>query len=190
MRDSDWASEVRLDRLVGKYRVLFIAGILIAVMSATRVWSYDRGNTLVVRSAFLPVPNTENDVNDQADFEPAMPDVVLHEFIMLPGWVKQSEFDALRGWLLEQGFHIKQAQGPSAWQTYPLIKFSGTVAQVDRAFQASVMRRRGAVGGCYTVFANLLMPARFAPKGETYIQGYAFGRDSIPGLETQCGGPR
>src|SRR5216683_786225 len=74
-------------------------------------------------SALLPVPNTENDGNDPADFRPAEPETVLHETIMLGGWVKEPEFDQLRRWLLEQGFSIKRAQGPRPWGTYPTIWF-------------------------------------------------------------------
>jgi hypothetical protein len=136
----------------------------------------------------LPVPNTENNGNDPADFKPAEPETVLHEAIMLGGWVKKPEFDKLRRWLLEQGFAIKRAQGPRPWGTYPTIWFSGTVAQIEQAFHVTVMRGPGSVHRCYSVFDSLRMPAGFAPKGASYIEGYSFDEDAIPGLKTRCGG--
>jgi hypothetical protein len=106
---------------------------------------------------------------------------------MLPGWVKEPEFDQLRRWLLEQGFEIKRALGPRPWQIYPSIKFSGTVAQIERAFRVTVMRGPGSFHRCYTVFDSLRMPARFAPKGESNIEGFSFYEDAVPGLKTRCG---
>ena len=67
-----------------------------------------------------------------------------------------------------------------------MIKFSGTVAQLEQAFHVTVMQ--GAHGSlrCYAVFTNLRMPARFAPKGDTYMEGFTFGEDLAPGLRTRC----
>jgi hypothetical protein len=99
-----------------------------------------------------------------------------------------TEFNELRRWLLAQGFEIKRALGPRAWGTYPLIRFSGTVAQIEEAFHVKVMRGPGSVHRCYTVFDSLRMPARFTPKGENYIEGFTFYEDAIPGLKTRCAG--
>jgi hypothetical protein len=81
-----------------------------------------------------------------------------------------------------------KALGPRPWQTYPSIKFSGTVAQIERAFHVTVMRGPGSVHRCCTVFDSLRMPARFAPKGESYVEAFSFDEDAIPGLKTHCGG--
>jgi hypothetical protein len=105
---------------------------------------------------------------------------------MLDPWLKQPEFDALRRWLLAQGFVIKRAFGPRPWGTDPIIKFNATVAQIERAFHVTVMRGPGRVHRCYTVFHNLRMPARFAGKGATYIEGFSFYEGAVPGLRTQC----
>jgi hypothetical protein len=56
---------------------------------------------------------------DPATFRPAPLNVVLHQYISLPGWVKANEFDDLREWLTEQGFVIVRANGPEPWRTYP-----------------------------------------------------------------------
>jgi len=144
------------------------------------------GSTVTSRPALLPVPNTANQEDDPSQFVPAPPGIVLHEFILLGGWFKEPQFEALRQWLLGQGFLIKQALAPQPWQTYPSIKFSGTVAQIGRAFHVTVMQGTHASLRCYAVFANLRMPARLAPEGATYMEGFNFGEDSAPGLRTRC----
>ncbi|MGO9265754.1 MAG: hypothetical protein ACLQBA_12870 [Candidatus Binataceae bacterium] len=144
------------------------------------------GSAGTSRPALLPVPNTANQEDDLSQFEPAPPGIVLHEFILLGGWFKEPQFEALRQWLLGQGFLIKQALAPQPWRTYPSIKFSGTVAQIGRAFHVTVMQGTHASLRCYAVFANLRMPARLAPEGATYIEGFNFGEDSAPGLRTRC----
>lgn len=108
---------------------------------------------------------------------------VLHEFLLLPGWGKKREFEALRQRLVAQGLVIKQVQEPQPSRTYPAIKFSGTVAQFNEDFHVTVMQRVG--GGCYTVFTDLL-PAQFAPKGEDYVDRFSFGPDGTPGLSNWC----
>lgn len=117
---------------------------------------------------------------------PAPPEVVLHEYISLGGWFKEPQFEALRQWLVGEGFTIKQALEPRPWRTYPSIKFSGTVTQIEQAFHVTVMQDTHSSLRCYAVFANLRMPARFAPKGDTYMEGFSFGEDSAPGLRTSC----
>jgi hypothetical protein len=161
---------------------LSITALLLAGAIAARANPHDGGVTRIAQSALLPVPNTENDGNDSADFRPAEPDTVLHEFILLPGWVKEPEFDELRRWMLEQGFDIKRALEPRPWQTYPSIKFSGTVAQIEQAFHVMVMRGPGSFHRCYTVFDSLRMPACFAPKGESYIEGFSFSEEAALAL--------
>jgi hypothetical protein len=175
-----------LTNFAGYRRTLLMAAILVASAVPPSTWARDAGTTLEVGSALLPVPNTANEMNDPANFKPAETETVLHEYVLLPGWLTESEFDALRHWLSEQGFTVKQAFGPAAWRTYPLIKFAGTVAQFEQAFHVTVMRGPGPVHRCYTVFDNLRMPSRFARKGETYFQFYSFGEDAIPGLKNGC----
>jgi hypothetical protein len=76
-------------------------------------------STLTIRPALLPVPNVMNLGADPATFRPAPLNVVLHQYISLPSWVKANEFDDLREWLTEQGFVIVRANGPEPWRTYP-----------------------------------------------------------------------
>jgi hypothetical protein len=45
-----------------------------------------------------------NESADPANFRPAPLNVVLHQYILLPGWIKADEFNDLRKWLTEQGF--------------------------------------------------------------------------------------
>jgi hypothetical protein len=45
-------------------------------------------STLTIRPALLPVPNVMNVGADPARFRPAPLNVVLHQYISLPGWVK------------------------------------------------------------------------------------------------------
>jgi hypothetical protein len=137
----------------------------------------------VIRSGFLPVPNSANEHDDPDLFRPAPNPIVFHEFILLPNG---SEFEALRQWLIAQGFVIKQVQEPQPWRTYPEIKFSGTAAQINEAFPVTVMQRVFSYRQCYTIFTNLLMPAQFAPKGEDYIEGFSFGPDATPDLKSSC----
>jgi hypothetical protein len=152
----------------------------------TPVTAAGRGSAVTVRRALLPVPYTADREDDRSYFVPAPPEVVLHEYISLGGWFKEPQFEALRQWLLGQGFVIKEALGPRPWRTYPSIKFSGTVAQFEQAFHVTVMQGAHASLRCYAVITNLRMPARFAPKGDTYMEGFSFGEDSAPGLRTRC----
>ncbi|MFZ1123248.1 MAG: hypothetical protein WAN81_23735, partial [Candidatus Binataceae bacterium] len=59
---------------------------------------------LTIRPALLPVPNLMNESAGPAKFRPAPLNVVLHQYILLPGWIKANEFNDLRKWLTEQGF--------------------------------------------------------------------------------------
>jgi hypothetical protein len=136
-----------------------------------------QSSTLTLRQALLPVPNVMNESADPAKFKPAPLNVVLHQFILLPGWVKANEFDDLRDWLAEQGFVIVRANGPASWRTYPSIKFRGNVAEFNRAFHVTVMEHSAGRPWCYSVFTDPLMPARFAPKNSKYIEGYSIGPD-------------
>jgi hypothetical protein len=63
-----------------------------------------QSSTLTLRQALLPLPNLINESADPAKFRPAPLNVVLHQYILLPGWMKANEFDDLRDWLTEQGF--------------------------------------------------------------------------------------
>jgi hypothetical protein len=143
-------------------------------------------STVILRPALLPVPNSADRDDDRSYFGPAPAEVVLHEYILLGGWFKKPQFDALQQWLIDQGFMIKQALGLEPWRTYPSIKFSGTVAQFEQAFHVTVMQGTHGSLRCYAVFTNLRMPARFAPKGDTYMEGFSFGEDAAPGLRTRC----
>ena len=96
---------------------------------------------------------------DAARFKPAPLNVVLHQYILLPGWMKANEFENLREWLTEQGFVIVQANGPEPWVTYPSIKFRGNVGKFNQAFHVTVMERSAGFPWCYSVFTNPLMPA-------------------------------
>ena len=64
---------------------------------------------------------------------------MFHEYILLPGWLKKAQFEALCQWLESQGFVIVRANGPVPWQTYPSVKFNGTVAQFNQTFHVTVM---------------------------------------------------
>ena len=151
-----------------------------------RPLAWARPSTLTIGPAFLPVPNSSNAEADPASFKRAPPRVVLHEFILLPGWVGKGEFEALCQWLLSQGFVIVRANGSAPQRTYPDVTFHGTVAQFNEAFHVTVMEKPSGVGWCYSVFTDLLMPARFAPKGEDYIDGYKFGSEQRGGLGDYC----
>jgi hypothetical protein len=153
-------------------------------MQQSLAWAHS--STLTTRSAFLPVPNSANTEADPVSFKLAPPRVMLHEYILLPGWVKKPEFEALCQWLTAQGFVIVSANGPAPQRTYPDVKFHGTVAQFNQAFRVTVMEKLSIGGWCYSVFTNLLMPARFAPKGEDYIDGYSFGDEEGVGLRNSC----
>jgi hypothetical protein len=136
-----------------------------------------QSSTLTLRQAFLPVPNVMNESADPAKFKPAPLNVVLHHYIFLPGWIKEKEFDDLRDWLIEQGFVIVRANGPAPCTTYPSIKFRTNVGKFNQAFHVTVMERSAGFPWCYSVFTDLLMPARFAPKNSRYIEGYSIGPD-------------
>jgi hypothetical protein len=144
-----------------------------------------RPPTLTTRPELLPVPNLINESADPAKFRPAPLYVVLHQYILLPGWVKENEFDDLRDWLNEQGFLIVRASGPAPWRTYPSIKFRGNVGKFNRAFHVTVMERSTGFPWCYSVFTDPLMPARFAPKNGKYIEGYSIGPDDS-GVAPSC----
>jgi hypothetical protein len=135
--------------------------------------------------SLLPLPNVMNESADPAQFKPAPPNVVLHQFILLPGWVKEKEFDDLREWLTEQGFAIVRALGPESERTYPEIKFRTNVGRFNRAFHVTVMERSAGNPWCYSVFTDPLMPSRFAPKNTKFIEGYSLGKDDS-GVGPSC----
>lgn len=151
---------------------LALVGLYLMVPLQARAQS----STLTLRQALLPVPNVMNESADPAKFKPAPLNVVLHQFILLPGWVKTNEFEDLRNWLIEQGFVIVQASEPAPWRTYPSIKFRTNVGKFNQAFHVTVMEKSG-FPWCYSVFTDPLMPARFAPKNSKYIEGYSIGPD-------------
>jgi hypothetical protein len=140
------------------------------------------------RPALLPVPYSINEQEDPATFKRAPANVSLHEFVSFPGWVTAADFEALRQWLLAQGFVIVVAVPPKRGVTYPTLHFHGNAAKFDRAFHVTVMERyRG--GWCYAVFTPLMMPSRFAPKGANNIEGYGINQDSPAsrfGLSSRC----
>lgn len=127
-------------------------------------------------------------INESADpgkFKPAPLNVVLHQFILLPGWAKEAEFDDLREWLTEQGFVIVRADGPEPWRTYPEIKFRTNVGRFNQAFHVTVMERAAGFPWCYSVFTDPLMPSRFAAKNAKFIEGYSINRDDS-GVGPSC----
>jgi hypothetical protein len=134
-------------------------------------------STLSLRPALLPVPNVMNENADPAKFKPAPPNVVLHQFVLLPGWAKEVEFDHLREWLTEQGFVIVRAIGPEPWRTYPEIKFRTNVGKFNQAFHVTVMERSAGLPRCYSVFTDPVMPSRFAAKNAKFIEGYRLSAD-------------
>ncbi len=142
-------------------------------------------STLPIKPALLPVPNVMNGGADPAKFKPAPLNVVLHQFILLPGWAKEAEFDDLREWLTEQGFVIVRANGPELGATYPEIKFRGNVGQFNQAFHVVVMERSTGFPWCYSVFTDPLMPSRFAAKNAKFIEGYSLGKDDS-GVGSSC----
>jgi hypothetical protein len=149
-------------------------------MMQSSAWPHS--STLTVRPALVPVANSADRNADPAAFRVAPPNVMLHEFILLPGWVKKAEFEALCQWLVSQGFVIVRANGPVPWQTYPEVKFNGTVAEFNQAFHVTVMEKPR----CRTVFAELMMPARFETGHEGYVQGYSFGSERGGGVDSMC----
>jgi hypothetical protein len=167
-------------------KVGYVAALALAGSLMMRSLAWAHSSTLSIRPAFVPVANSADRNADPAAFRVASPNVMLHEFILLPGWVKKAEFEALCQWLVAQGFLIVRANGPVPWQTYPEVKFNGTVAQFNQAFHVTVMEKLPGFPRCRTVFTELMMPARFATKGETYIQGYSFGSEPGGGLGGYC----
>jgi hypothetical protein len=149
-------------------------------MMQSSAWPHS--STLTVRPALVPVANSADRNADPAAFRVAPPNVMLHEFILLPGWVKKAEFEALCQWLVSRGFVIVRANGPVPWQTYPEVKFNGTVAQFNQAFHATVMEKPR----CRTVLTELMMPARFETGHEGYVQGYSFGSERGGGVDSMC----
>jgi len=143
-------------------------------------------SALTIRPAFLPIPNTMDESGDPKEFRPAVLSAVLHVFLSCKGGVKEAEFEAVRQWLVAQGFTIVRALGPEAGRTYPSIRFNGTVRQFNEAFHITVMSKLLHPRYCYAVFTDWMMPARFAPKGAEYIQDYEFSSDGDPGLSTLC----
>ena len=134
------------------------------------------GNPLS-RPAFLPVPYSVNEKEDPSTFRAARQNAALHEYVSFPGWVTAADFEALRQWLLTQGFVIVTATAPNPGITYASLRFHGNATKFNRAFHVTVMERfRGQ--WCYAVFTPLMMPARFAPKGANKIEGYGIGPDS------------
>src|SRR5258708_31267143 len=73
--------------------------------------------TLSIRPALLQLPHVKNESAEPVQFKRAPLNVVLHQFILLPGWVKEKEFDDLRDWLTEQGFMIVRANGAEPWRS-------------------------------------------------------------------------
>jgi hypothetical protein len=140
--------------------------------------------TLSVRPALLPLPNVMNESADPAKFKPAPPNVVLHQFILLAGWVKEKEFDDLRDWMTEQGFAIVRANGPEPWRTYPEITFRTNVGRFNQAFHVTVMERSAGIPWCYSVFTDPMMPSRFAHNAK-FIEGYRLGPDGS-GVGLSC----
>jgi hypothetical protein len=185
IRPSALGREQRRHPVSAATAIISLTAILLACMSAP-TWAQLHESVRMTRPALLPVTNTENEEDDPRAFLPARSTVVLHEFIRLAGFVKEPEFEALRQWLMSQGFEMIRVVGPKPWRTYPSIKFNGTVGQMEKAFHVTIVERLLGVHVCYTAFSNLLMPARFAQKGENYIEGYWFGADHFPGLETIC----
>jgi hypothetical protein len=123
------------------------------------------------------VPNSINENEDPTTFKPATANAALHEYIHCPGWTTAADFEALRQWLLAEGFVIVIAVPPRQGVIYPSLRFDGNAGTFNRAFHVTVLERlRG--GWCYAVFTPMMMPARFAPKGENYIDGYSIGRDT------------
>jgi len=167
---------------------MLIAGLGLGLTCAYAppVVAHPDRSALVIQPAFLPVPHTMDQSGDPTRFRPALPSAVLHEFLLLPGWVKAPEFEALVQWLVAQGFVIQRAIGPEPWRTYPNVKFHGTVRQFNQAFHIAVMSKLFHPRDCYAVFTDWMMPARFAPKGESYIEGYSFSGDGNPGVSTLC----
>jgi len=141
--------------------------------------------TLSIRPALLPVPNVLNESADPAKFKPAPLNVVLHQFILLPGWVKEKEFDDLREWMTEQGFVIVRANGPEPSRTYPDIKFRTNVGKFNQAFHVTVMERSAGFPWCYSVFTDPVMPSRFAAKNAKFIEGYSLSADGS-GVRPSC----
>jgi hypothetical protein len=169
-------------------RVILIAalGLALPCSHAPRALAHSDHSTLVVRPAFLPVPYSVNESADPGSFKPAPPNVVLHEYVGLPGWVKAPEFEALRQWLAAQDFVIVRAVAPEPGVTLPRLTFHGTVRQLNQAFHVTVMENPRGFPWCHAVFTNLMMPARFAPRGENYIEGYSLGSETGSGLSSTC----
>jgi hypothetical protein len=141
--------------------------------------------TLSIRPALLPLPSVMNESADPAKFKPAPANVVLHEFFLLPGWVKAQEFDDLRDWLTEQGFVIVRANGPAPWRTYLNISFRTNVGKFNEAFHVTVMERLAGFPWCYSVFTDPMMPSRFAHKNAKFIEGYSLSADGS-GVGSSC----
>jgi hypothetical protein len=120
--------------------IIAVATIPLAVAVPPCVLAAHAGSSRTIQPALLPVPYTANESNDPSRFKPAPPDVILHECLLLPGWVNKPEFEDLKRWLIAQGFTIKQALEPEPWRTYPELKFSGTVGQFENAFHITVMQ--------------------------------------------------
>jgi hypothetical protein len=138
--------------------------------------------------ALLPVPYSVNEQEDPTTFEPAPPNVALHEYVSFPGWATAADFESLHQWLLAQGFVIVTAVAPKQGITYPSLRFHANALKFNRAFHVTVMERfRGR--WCYAVFTPLMMPARYAPKGANKIEGYGIHLDSSAsrfGLDSTC----
>jgi len=84
----------------------------------------------------LPVPYSVNEHEDPSTFRPARQNAALHEYISFPGWVSASDFEALRQWLLSQGFVVVTAVAPKQGITYPSLRFHGNAAKFNQAFMS------------------------------------------------------
>ena len=158
--------------------VALICGCLLSP-SPTRAQS-----ALIIRPALLPLPHVINEGADPSQFKPTPTDVVLHQFFLLPGWMKERNFQDLCEWLTEQGIVIVRANGPKPWGDYPSIKFRTNVGNFNRAFHVTVMEKPR-WPWWYSVFTDPVMPSRFASKNAKYIEGYTLGPDEF-GVGASC----
>ena len=95
----------------------------------------------MIQPALLPVPYSVNEREDPSTFSPARPNAALHEYVSFPGWVLETDFEALHQWLLTQGFVIVTAVVPKQGTTSCSLRFHGNAAKFNRAFHVTVMER-------------------------------------------------
>ena len=86
-----------------------------------------------------------------------------------------SWFDQVGSWLTSQGFTIT-----ARFPDFMGLRFSGTVAQVDKAFRVEVMSTSD--GKHYSILADPMMPARF----QGIVIGI-LGLDNIGGVSPAAG---